>query len=91
MPMSDYDFELARRRFFRDPITARHALVDRPMTFARPSFTRQLSEGRSDVSDLQKRRDIRVMTSSLRDRFRLQMEFSRLLWMLKILIQKTSR
>jgi len=50
MPMSDYDFELARRRFFRDPITARHALVDRPMTFARPSFTRQLSEGRSDVS-----------------------------------------
>jgi len=65
MPMTDYDFELARRRFFRDQpmmtsrhhqplmssMTARDPLFDRQsVAFGRPSFSRQLSEGRSDVS-----------------------------------------
>merc|ERR1739838_1282943 len=61
MPMSDYDFELARRRFFqRDPTSLSNRqptmtmFADRQpmmsMTSFRPSFNRQLSEGRSDVS-----------------------------------------
>ena len=61
MPMSDYDFELARRRFFRDPTSLSNRqptmtmFADRQpmmsMTSFRPSFNRQLSEGRSDVSE----------------------------------------
>merc|ERR1739838_590549 len=60
MPMSDYDFELARRRFFRDPTSLSNRqptmtmFADRQpmmsMTSFRPSFNQQLSEGRSDVS-----------------------------------------
>merc|ERR1739838_1065133 len=50
MPMSDYDFELARRRFFRDPTSLSNRQPMMSMTSFRPSFNRQLSEGRSDVS-----------------------------------------
>merc|ERR1712096_190954 len=52
MPMTDYDFELARRRFFRqrDPLTSASRRMDMDTMMTRPTFSRQLSEGRSDVS-----------------------------------------
>ena len=52
MPMTDYDFELARRRFFRqrDPLSSVSRRMDMDGMMTRPTFSRQLSEGRSDVS-----------------------------------------
>merc|ERR1719244_2557913 len=50
--MTDYDFELARRRFFRqrDPLSSVSRRMDMDSMMTRPTFSRQLSEGRSDVS-----------------------------------------